>query len=86
MADSRDGTNFVDTMAQLLGVPIDNFAIGGAFTGNGNINGPGIPGFVTEWQSFLAGGGPAAFPRVNGTFGAERPARHLDRRQRRARL
>jgi outer membrane autotransporter protein len=59
-------TNFVDTMAQLLGVPVANFGIGGAFTGNGNINGPGIPGFVTEYQSFLAGGGPAAFPRVNG--------------------
>lgn len=66
-----DNTNFVDTMAQLLGVPVDNFAIGGAFTGNGNINGPGIPGFVTEWQSFLAGGGPAAFPRVSGHFTAD---------------
>ena len=65
-----DGTNFVDTMAQLLDVPVDNFAIGGAFTGNGNINGPGIPGFVTEYASFLAGGGPAAFPRVSGTFDA----------------
>ena len=64
-----DGTNFIDTMSQLLNAPVDNFAIGGAFTGNGNINGPGIPGFVTEWQSFLAGGGPAAFPRVDGTFG-----------------
>jgi uncharacterized protein YhjY with autotransporter beta-barrel domain/phospholipase/lecithinase/hemolysin len=64
------GTNFVDTMAQILQVPVDNFAIGGAFTGNGNINGPGIPGFVTEYNSFLAGGGPAAFPRVNGKFGA----------------
>lgn len=63
-----NGTNFVDTMAQLLDVPVDNFAIGGAFTGNGNINGPGIPGFVTEYQSFLAGGGPAAFPRVSGEF------------------
>jgi uncharacterized protein YhjY with autotransporter beta-barrel domain/phospholipase/lecithinase/hemolysin len=63
-----NGTNFVDTMSQLLNVPVDNFAIGGAFTGNGNINGPGIPGFVTEYQSFLAGGGPAAFPRVSGTF------------------
>lgn len=63
-----NGTNFVDTMSLLLGVPVDNFAIGGAFTGNGNINGPGIPGFVTEYQSFLAGGGPAAFPRVSGTL------------------
>jgi outer membrane lipase/esterase len=63
------GTNFVDTMSQLLAVPDDNFAIGGAFTNNGNINGPGIPGFVTEYQSFLAGGGPATFPRVAGKFG-----------------
>ncbi len=64
-----DQTNFIDTMALLLNVPVDNFAIGGAFTGNGNINGPGIPGFVTEYQAFIAGGGPAAFPRVDGTFG-----------------
>jgi outer membrane lipase/esterase len=64
-----NGTNFVDTMSLILNAPVSNFAIGGAFTGNGNINGPGIPGFVTEWQSYLAGGGPAAFPRVSGTFG-----------------
>lgn len=63
-----NGTNFVDTMSQILNAPIDNFGIGGAFTGNGNINGPGIPGFVTEYQSFLAGGGPAAFPKVSGKF------------------
>lgn len=68
-----NGTNFVDTMGQGLNVSIDNFAIGGAFTGPGNsgfdnINGPGIPGFVAEWQSYLAGGGPAAFPRTNGRF------------------
>ncbi|HEY0028641.1 MAG TPA: autotransporter domain-containing protein [Allosphingosinicella sp.] len=63
-----NGTNFVDTMSQILQVPVDNFAIGGAFTGNGNINGPGIPGFVTEYNAFLAGGGPAAFPRVSGKF------------------
>ena len=65
-----DATHFVDTMAKILNVPIDNFAIGGAFTGNGNINGAEIPGFVTEYQSFLAGGGPAAFPRVSGQFSA----------------
>lgn len=68
-----DGTNFIDTLAQLLNAPVDNFAIGGAFTGPGNtgffnINGPGIPGFPAEYQSYLAGGGPAAFPRVSGTF------------------
>ena len=64
-----NGTNFIDTMSILLGVPVDNFAIGGAFTGTGNINGiPGL-GFQLEYQSFLAGGGPAAFPRVSSTFG-----------------
>ncbi len=63
------GTNFVDTMSQLLGVPDDNFAIGGALAGNGNITAPGPLGFQTEYQSFLAGGGPAAFPRVTGRFG-----------------
>ncbi len=55
-------------MSELLNVPVSDFAIGGAFTGTGNINGLGIPGFVTEHRSFLAGGGPAAFPRVSGRF------------------
>jgi uncharacterized protein YhjY with autotransporter beta-barrel domain/phospholipase/lecithinase/hemolysin len=63
------GTNFVDTMSQSLNVPDDNFAIGGALTGNGNIAAPAPLGFQTEYQSFLAGGGPAAFPRVSGRFG-----------------
>ncbi len=62
------GTNYIDTLGQLLNVPIDNFAIGGALTDNRNTNGPPL-GFVTEYNSFLAGGGPAAFPRVSGTFG-----------------
>ena len=61
------GTNYIDTLAQLLAVPVDNFAIGGALTDNRNTNGPAL-GFVTEYNSFLAGGGPAAFPRVGGTF------------------
>lgn len=62
------GTNYIDTLAAILGVPVDNFAIGGALTGNFNtITGPNL-GFTTEVQSFLAGGGPAAFPRVSGTF------------------
>jgi uncharacterized protein YhjY with autotransporter beta-barrel domain/phospholipase/lecithinase/hemolysin len=64
-----NGTNFIDTMAQILNVPVDNFAIGGAQTGNTNIVGPGIPGFALGYQSFLAGGGPAVFPRVTGKFG-----------------
>jgi outer membrane lipase/esterase len=62
------GTNYIDTLGQILDVPIDNFAIGGALTSNVNTNGPPL-GFVTEWNSFLAGGGPAAFPTVDGTFG-----------------
>ncbi len=62
------GTNYIDTLGQILAVPIDNFAIGGALTDNRNTNGPPL-GFVTGYNSFLAGGGPAAFPRVSGTFG-----------------
>lgn len=65
-----NGTNFIDTLSLILGRPYDNFAIGGAFTGTGNINGIPNLGFVLEYQSFLAGGGPAAFPRTNGRFGA----------------
>ncbi|MGI8930852.1 MAG: autotransporter domain-containing protein [Sphingomicrobium sp.] len=64
------GTNYIDTLGQLLSVPIDNFAIGGALTDNRNTNGPPL-GFVTEYASFLGGGGPAAFPRVSGTFGPD---------------
>ncbi len=63
------GTNYVDTLAQLLNAPLDDFAIGGANTDNTNINGPGIPGFVTEWNAYLAGGG-GPFPTVSGTFDA----------------
>jgi uncharacterized protein YhjY with autotransporter beta-barrel domain/phospholipase/lecithinase/hemolysin len=60
------GTNYIDTLGQLLNAPIDNFAIGGALTDNTNTNGPPL-GFVTEWNAFLAGGG-GAFPTVSGTF------------------
>ncbi len=63
------GTNYIDTLGQLLDAPIDNFAIGGALTDNTNTNGPPL-GFVTEWNAFLAGGG-GAFPTVSGTFGED---------------
>lgn len=63
------GTNYVDTLGQLLNAPIDNFAIGGALADNINTNGPGLPGFVTEWNAYLAGGG-GPFPTVSGTFDA----------------
>jgi len=62
------GTNYIDTLAQILGVPVDNFAIGGALTGNTNTVTGNSLGFTTEVQSFLAPGGPAAFPDIAGTF------------------
>jgi outer membrane autotransporter protein len=61
------GTNYVDSLSQILAVPVDNFAIGGALTNNTNTNGVGIPGFTFETQSFLAGGG-GVFPTVSPTF------------------
>jgi outer membrane lipase/esterase len=50
------GTNFVDTTSALLGIPQNNFAIGGAKTGTTNTVAPGIPGFAQEWQGFVASG------------------------------
>jgi phospholipase/lecithinase/hemolysin/uncharacterized protein YhjY with autotransporter beta-barrel domain len=50
------GTNFVDTTSSLLGIPQNNFAIGGATTGPTNVVGAGIPGFQQEWQGFVAAG------------------------------
>ena len=49
------GTNYIDTLSQLLNAPVRNFAIGGALTNNTNTNGAGLPGFTTEWNAFLAG-------------------------------
>ncbi len=64
------GTNYIDTLAQILNVPVDNFAIGGALTYQFNTNtGPNL-GFPTEYGSFLTGGaGATPFPAVSGTFG-----------------
>src|SRR5436305_4343417 len=50
------GTNFVDTTSTLLGIPQNNFAIGGATSGPTNVVAPGIPGFTQEWQGFIASG------------------------------
>ena len=47
------GTNYVDTLSTILGVPVQNFAIGGARAN---------PDFLFEVNSFLAGGGGPAFP------------------------
>ena len=64
------GTNYIDTLSQILNVPVDNFAIGGALTNNFNTNtGPSL-GFATEYGSFLTGGaGLTPFPTVSGKFG-----------------
>ncbi|MFL6726486.1 MAG: autotransporter domain-containing protein [Sphingomicrobium sp.] len=60
------GSNYVDTLSNLLQVQQYNFAIGGASTsGNGT---PGLPGFPFEVQEFLAGGGTLGFPAVNTTL------------------
>ena len=63
------GTNYVDTLGDILGVPIFNYAIGGARTDNGNQT-VGLPGFTFEVQSFLnaTGGVNGAFPTIEGTF------------------
>ena len=61
------GTKYVDTLSTLLDVPVENFAIGGALTNNTNTNSPLLPGFVTEWNAYLLGGG-GPFPTVSGTF------------------
>src|SRR5712672_2886244 len=47
------GTNFVDTTSALLGIPQNNFAIGGARTASGPLPGTG---FVQQTQGFVASG------------------------------
>jgi uncharacterized protein YhjY with autotransporter beta-barrel domain/phospholipase/lecithinase/hemolysin len=60
------GSNYVDTLSNILQVPQYNFAIGGASTtGNGT---PGLPGLPFEVQEFVSGGGTLGFPTVNTTL------------------
>ncbi len=61
------GTNYVDTLAQILGVQQQNYAIGGALSNNSNTT-LGLPGFTTEYGSFLSGGGTNGFPVSTRTF------------------
>jgi outer membrane lipase/esterase len=63
-----NGTNLVDTLSQILGVPVLNYGIGGAVARAQNTNIPQVQAFDLQVQSFLAGGGPAAFPRSSGRF------------------
>ena len=53
------GTNYVDTLSELLDAPVVNFAIGGARAN---------PDFLFEVSSFAAGGGGVAFPTVTPSF------------------
>lgn len=60
------GSNYIDTLTNILQVPQFNFAIGGASTtGNGT---PGLPGLPFEVQVFNAGGGAFGFPVVDTTL------------------
>lgn len=61
------GSNYVDTLSNILQVPQYNFAIGGARTDNGNQS-AGLPGLTTEVQVFAAGGGLYGFPAVDTTL------------------
>ena len=61
------GSNYIDTLTDILQVPQYNFAIGGARTNNLNQT-AGLPGLTTEVQLFLAGGGTLGFPTVNTTL------------------
>ena len=72
-------TNYLDTLSDILGVPVENFAIGGAmaqtFAGGAvNTNCPGIPascplGFTYEVDQFLnVGAQSTAFPNSTPTF------------------
>src|SRR5690348_18425887 len=60
------GSNYVDTLSNILQVQQYNFAIGGASTsGDGTA---GLPGFPLEVQEVLLGAGTLGFPPVNATL------------------
>ena len=61
------GTNYIDTLSNILQVPQFNFAIGGARTNNGNQT-AGLPGLTFEVAQFNAGGGALGFPIVDTTL------------------
>jgi len=63
------GTNYVDTLGEILQVPIDNFAIGGARADNTNQNNPFNWGFTYEVDQFLnVGTQSAVFPATTAPF------------------
>ena len=62
------GTNYIDTLGEILQVPIDNFAIGGARAGMGNQNNPLTWGFTYEVDQFLNVGAQSAVFPATSTF------------------
>ena len=62
------GSNYIDTLSQLLNAPVLNYAVGGAQTGALN-QFTGLPGFTQETAIFLSGATPPGtiFP-PNGGF------------------
>jgi len=63
-----NGTNLVDTLAQILNAPVLNYGVGGAVARAQNTPIPQVQAFDLQVTSFLAGGGPPAFPRSSGRF------------------
>jgi outer membrane lipase/esterase len=61
------GTNYIDSLSQILGVPVINYAVGGAGAGTLNTNGP-LPGLTQETGIFLSGMTPPGtiFPSNSG--------------------
>ena len=63
------GSNYIDTLGDLLNVPIENFAIGGARTGIGNQSNPFSWGFTYEVDQFLGVGAQSnVFPTIDPVF------------------
>ncbi len=62
------GSNYIDTLSQILNAPVLNYAVGGAQTGAVN-QFTGLPGFTQETAIFLSGATPPGtiFP-PNGGF------------------
>ncbi len=63
-----NGTNLIDTMSLELGVPVLNYGVGGAVARAQNTPLPQVQALDLQVNSFLAGGGPPAFPRSSGSF------------------
>ena len=62
------GTNYIDTLGNLLGAPVVDYAVGGATTGPTNNGFPGLPGYSQEVGIFLSNTTPPGtiFPQAGG--------------------